>query len=198
MNEEKGQESSALDEVMVARIEIEEIGAAANEKEMTDSVSALPGVREVKIENGAMHVTYDPLATSEKKIEEAVRASGNTVKAAAADTEADGAGAGRGRGRAGGGTGRRAGAPLGGGLERRRARRRAPGGARRPGRADQPLGSAVRSERIDDSVIGSRTRITSSAPACPNAASSPARSSPEIGGVSRAVGRSPAPSPIRT
>jgi copper chaperone CopZ len=87
MNEEKGQENSALDETMVARIEIEEIGVAANEKEMTDSVTALPGVREVKIENGAMHVTYDPLATSEKKIEEAVRASGNTVKAAAADTE---------------------------------------------------------------------------------------------------------------
>jgi copper chaperone CopZ len=87
MNEEKDQENSALDETMVARIEIEEIGVAANEKEMTDSVTALPGVREVKIENGAMHVTYDPLATSEKKIEEAVRASGNTVKAAAADTE---------------------------------------------------------------------------------------------------------------
>ncbi len=87
MNEEKGQESSALDEVMVARIEIEEIGVAANEKEMTDAVTALPGVREVKIENRAMHVTYDPLATTEKKIEEAVRSSGNTVKAVASDTE---------------------------------------------------------------------------------------------------------------
>src|SRR5204862_8197573 len=87
MNEEKDQEGSALDEIMVARIEIEGIGVAANEKEMIDCVRALPGVREVKIENGAMHVTYDPLATSEKKIEEAVRASGNTVKAATADTE---------------------------------------------------------------------------------------------------------------
>jgi copper chaperone CopZ len=72
---------------MVARIEIEEIGVAANEKEMTDAVRALPGVREVKVANGAMHVTYDPLTTSEKKIEQAVRASGNTVKAATADTE---------------------------------------------------------------------------------------------------------------
>ena len=87
MNEEKGQESSALDEIMVARIEIEGIGVAANEKEMTDSVRALPGVREVKIENGAMYVTYDPLDTTEKKIEQAVRASGNTVKAATTDTE---------------------------------------------------------------------------------------------------------------
>jgi copper chaperone CopZ len=87
MNEEKDQESSALDEVMVARIEVEGIGVAANEKEMIDSVTALPGVREVKIENGAMHATYDPLATTEKKIEEAVRASGNTVKTATADTE---------------------------------------------------------------------------------------------------------------
>ena len=87
MNEEKGQESSALDEIMVSRIEIEGLGVAANEKEMTDSVRALPGVREVKIENGAMFVTYDPLDTTEKKIEEAVRASGNTVKAATTDTE---------------------------------------------------------------------------------------------------------------
>jgi copper chaperone CopZ len=54
---------------------------------MIEAVTALPGVREVKIENGAMYVTYDPLTTSEKKIEEAVRSSGNTVKAAAADTE---------------------------------------------------------------------------------------------------------------
>jgi len=87
MNEEKDQESSALDEIMVARIEIEGIGVAANEKEMTDSVRALPGIREVKIENGVMYVTYDPLDTAEKKIEEAVRASGNTVKAATTDTE---------------------------------------------------------------------------------------------------------------
>jgi len=87
MNEEKHSETAALSETMVARIEIEEIGVAANEKEMTDSVAALPGVSEVKIENGAMHVTYDPLATSEKKIEGAVRASGNTVKAATTDTE---------------------------------------------------------------------------------------------------------------
>ncbi|PYM02450.1 MAG: hypothetical protein DMF13_06150 [Verrucomicrobia bacterium] len=85
--EEEDQGSSALDEVMVARIEIDGIGVAANEKEMTDSVAALPGVREVKIENGAMYVTYDPLDTTEKKIEEAVRASRNTVKAATTDTE---------------------------------------------------------------------------------------------------------------
>jgi copper chaperone CopZ len=88
MKEEKDQESSGLDEVMVARVEIGGIGVAASEKEITDSASALPGVREVKIENGAIYVTYDPLATSEKKIEEAVRASGNTVKIATTDTEA--------------------------------------------------------------------------------------------------------------
>jgi copper chaperone CopZ len=87
MNEEKDQESSALNEVMVARVEIEGIGVAANEKEMTNAVTALSGVREVKIENEAMYVTYDPLDTTEKKIEEAVRASGNTVKTATTDTE---------------------------------------------------------------------------------------------------------------
>ena len=87
MSEEKDQQNSALNEPMVARIEIEEIGNATREKEMTDSVTALPGVRDVKIEKGAMHVTYDPLATTETKIEEAVRASGSTVKAADTDTE---------------------------------------------------------------------------------------------------------------
>lgn len=87
MNEEKDQEGSALDTVMVARIEIERIGVDANEKEMTDAVTALPGVREVKIENGAVYVTYNPLDTTEKKIEETVRASGTTVKTATTDTE---------------------------------------------------------------------------------------------------------------
>jgi copper chaperone CopZ len=54
---------------------------------MIDAVTALRGVREVKIENGVMYVTYDPLDTTEKKIEEAVGASGNTVKTATTDTE---------------------------------------------------------------------------------------------------------------
>jgi hypothetical protein len=44
-------------------------------------------VIELKIENGALHVSYDPLATTEKKIEQAVRSTGNTIKAAATDTE---------------------------------------------------------------------------------------------------------------
>ena len=47
--------------------------------------------------------------------------------------------------------------------------RRAPRRARGPRGAAQPLGSAVRSERIDGSVIGSSTRITSSAPAAASA-----------------------------
>ena len=42
---------------------------------------------EAKIENDALHVSYDPLATSEKKIEQAIHSTGSTVKAAATDTE---------------------------------------------------------------------------------------------------------------
>ena len=64
------------------------------------------------------------------------------------------------------------------------ARRRASRRARRPGGAAQPLGSAVRSERIAGSVIGSSTRIASSAPAAASAASSSASSSAGSGGAS--------------
>ncbi len=39
------------------------------------------------MENGAIHVTYDPLQTTEKKIEESIRASGNSVTSAATDSE---------------------------------------------------------------------------------------------------------------
>jgi copper chaperone CopZ len=72
---------------MAARIKINELGDITRQKEMTDAVEALNGVIETKIENGALHVSYDPLATSEKKIEQAVRSTGTTVKAAATDTK---------------------------------------------------------------------------------------------------------------
>ena len=72
---------------MAARIEIEELEDPARQRKITDGVGALGGVIEVKIENGALHVSYDPLATTEKKIEQAVRSTGNTVKAAATDTK---------------------------------------------------------------------------------------------------------------
>jgi copper chaperone CopZ len=80
-------ENSALSELMVARLEIEQLGDAARENGITNAVAALTGVREVTIAKGALHVTYDPLVTTEGKIEEAVRSSGNTVKGTAVDTE---------------------------------------------------------------------------------------------------------------
>ena len=87
MNEESTHAESALTETMVARIEIQELGDPANQKQITDAVEALDGVIEFKIEKGALHVSYDALGTTEKKIEEAIRSTGNTVKAAATDTE---------------------------------------------------------------------------------------------------------------
>jgi hypothetical protein len=44
-------------------------------------------VIETRIQKGALHISYDPLTTTDKKIEQAVRSTGNTVKAAATDTE---------------------------------------------------------------------------------------------------------------
>ena len=72
---------------MAARIEINELGDPAHEKKITDAVEALDGVIETKIEKGALHVSYDPLATTEKKIEQAIRSTGTTIKATATDTE---------------------------------------------------------------------------------------------------------------
>jgi copper chaperone CopZ len=87
MSEEPDRADSSLSETMVARIEIEEIGDLARQKEITDAIGGLDGVIEVKIEKGALHVSYDPLATSEKKIKEAILSTGSRVKAAATDTE---------------------------------------------------------------------------------------------------------------
>jgi hypothetical protein len=78
---------SSLSEVMAARIEINEPQDPAQQKKMTDAVQALDGVIEAKIEKGVVYVSYDPLATAEKKIEQAVRSTGTTIKAAATDTE---------------------------------------------------------------------------------------------------------------
>jgi len=87
MNEEPEHADSNLSETMAARIEIKELGDPAHQKEITDAVEALDGVIETKIEKGALHVSYDPLATTEKKIEQAIRSTGTRIKAAATDTE---------------------------------------------------------------------------------------------------------------
>src|SRR6476619_1921087 len=78
---------SSLTETMAARIEIKELKDATRQKQITEAIMALDGVIEAKIENDALHVSYDPLATSEKKIEHAIRSTRSTVKAATTDTE---------------------------------------------------------------------------------------------------------------
>jgi copper chaperone CopZ len=78
---------SSLRETMAARIEINELGDPVRQKELTDAVEALDGVIETKIEKGALHVSYDPLATTEKKIEQAIRSTGTTIESAATDRE---------------------------------------------------------------------------------------------------------------
>ena len=78
---------SSLGETMAARIEIKELTDPTRQKQITDAIVAVDGVIEAKIENDALHVSYDPLATSEKKIEQAICSTGSTVKAAATDTE---------------------------------------------------------------------------------------------------------------
>ena len=87
MNNPTDPENSALSELMVARLEIEQLGDPTSEKQITDAVNALNGVKDVKVEKDALFITYDPLITAEKKIEAAVRSSGGVVKTAGTDTE---------------------------------------------------------------------------------------------------------------
>ena len=86
MNEKPDRAHSSLSETMTARIEINELGDPTRQKEITDAITAIDGVIEVKLAKSALYVSYDPLSASEKKIEEAVRSSGNVVKAAATET----------------------------------------------------------------------------------------------------------------
>ena len=55
---------STSSETMAARIELEELEDPARQKQLTDAVLTLKGVIEAKIESDALHVSYDPLATS--------------------------------------------------------------------------------------------------------------------------------------
>jgi hypothetical protein len=78
---------AALVATMVARIESDGVGSPTREKLTNDVLNAIEGVEEVSIEHGAIHVTYDPLQTTEKKIEESICANGNSVTSAATDSE---------------------------------------------------------------------------------------------------------------
>jgi copper chaperone CopZ len=90
VSEEPDKDQAALGATMVARIESEGLGSPTHEKAITDTLNAIDGVQEVRIENGAIHVTYDPLQTTEKKIAESIRASGNRVTSATTDSETPG------------------------------------------------------------------------------------------------------------
>ena len=87
MSEETDKNWAALVATMVARIESDGVGSPAHEKTITDTLNTIDGVQDVNIDNGAIHVTYDPLQTTEKRIEDSIRASGNSVTSAETDSE---------------------------------------------------------------------------------------------------------------
>jgi len=88
VSEETDKNWAALVTTMVARIESEGVGSPADEKTITDALNTIDGIQEVSIENGAIHVTYDPLQTTEKRIEDSIRATGNSVISAETESEA--------------------------------------------------------------------------------------------------------------
>ena len=67
MKKETHHAQSSLSETMAARIKIEELGDPARQRKITDAVLAVDGVIETKIQKGVLHVSYDPLVTTEKK-----------------------------------------------------------------------------------------------------------------------------------
>jgi copper chaperone CopZ len=87
MKEESNAAHSSLSEPMAARIEIKELEDPVCQDHITEAVEALDGVIELKIAKGALHVSYDPLATTDKKIEKAIRSTGSTIKAVATDRQ---------------------------------------------------------------------------------------------------------------
>ncbi len=87
MTEKPDYDAANLSETMAARFEINNLEDPTRQKQITDAIVTLEGAIEVRIENGALHVSYDPLTTSEKKIEEAIRSTRSSVEAAATDTE---------------------------------------------------------------------------------------------------------------
>ena len=87
MSEETAKNWAALVASMVARIESEGVGSPTHEKAITNALNTIGGVQEMSIENGAIHVTYDPLETTEKRIEDSIRASGNSVTSAETESE---------------------------------------------------------------------------------------------------------------
>ena len=87
MSEETDKNWAALVATMVASIESEGVDSPAHEKTITDALNTIDGVQEVSIENRAIHVTYDPLQTTEKRIEDSIRASGNSVTSAETESE---------------------------------------------------------------------------------------------------------------
>lgn len=86
MKKQPDNADSSLGETMVARIEVDELRDPACQKKITDALGALEGVIETKMEKGALHVSFDPLATTDKKIAQAIRSAGTTVKTAATGT----------------------------------------------------------------------------------------------------------------
>ena len=74
---DESERETGLDELMVARFKLPE-GPAVNQADISTALHQLKGVKSITISNGAMDVTYDPLQTSEKQIEESIRATGNT------------------------------------------------------------------------------------------------------------------------
>jgi hypothetical protein len=68
-----------MNETMTARIEIADLGDPARQSKILDALTTLNGVIASKIQKDALHVSYDPLETTEKEIEQAIRRTGSTV-----------------------------------------------------------------------------------------------------------------------
>jgi copper chaperone CopZ len=75
------EQRDSLEPPMVARFEVNDLGSPVVQKKITDALEAIDGVSEVTIALNAVHVRYDPIEISEKRLRETIQHTGASVKA---------------------------------------------------------------------------------------------------------------------
>lgn len=63
-------------EYLQATISVEHLDSVTTEDHVRKALEALPGVRSVSFVEGKLHVSYDPLQTSEQEMEAAIQKRG--------------------------------------------------------------------------------------------------------------------------
>lgn len=75
--ENDAQNITGAEELVQATISVEHLDDPATQSDVMAAVRALDGVRSVNLVEGKLHICYDPLRITEKKLEAAIGRSGH-------------------------------------------------------------------------------------------------------------------------